>query len=277
MVYMNIPYALDDSVPVPAFRFQSIWKVQANDTYQAVQPRGFPSAGIFVTYEGRGTFTHPDRRDELGAGTYMIVPAGLPCSYRCEGGDWKFFFIQFDSLDIALQLELTVGRPAATAQMPEAVRLCKRLIDSLIVHPAGYGMAAQLYAQELFLLFGEERASAGRNRHPELDDVLFRMHRNIGRPLPVDELVRQSGLSRTVFFARFRSRTGMSPSRYMLELKLASAKATLETTDSSVKEIAAALHFYDEFHFSKLFKQRYGVSPRAYRQSLPPHLGGVIE
>ncbi|WP_269432460.1 helix-turn-helix domain-containing protein [Gordoniibacillus kamchatkensis] len=66
----------------------------------------------------------------------------------------------------------------------------------------------------------------------------------------------------------FRSRTGMSPSRYMQGLKLDSAKAALETTRLSVKEIAAALHFYDEFHFSKLFKQRYGISPREYRRNL---------
>ena len=267
MVHMDIPYELDDSLASPSFRFKSIWEVRADESYHVVQPRGFGIPGIFVTFDGRGTVTLPDRSHSLEAGTYMIVPAGLPCSYQCADGDWKFYFLYFDPLDLALRLKLPTDRPAATGQMPEAVRLCRRLIDSLIVQPLGYEITVQLYAQELLLLFAREQDASSRNRHPELDDILFRMHQNIGRSVPIGELVRQSGLSRTVFFAHFRSRTGMTPSRYMQELKLASAKAALETTNSSVKEIAAALDFYDEFHFSKLFKARYGLSPRAYRQS----------
>lgn len=41
----------------------------------------------------------------------------------------------------------------------------------------------------------------------------------------------------------------------MLKLKLESAKVSLDTTSLSAKKIASALHFYDEFHFSKLFKK----------------------
>lgn len=149
--------------------------------------------------------------------------------------------------------------------MPDAVRLCERLIDRLIIQPRGYGYSARLLAQELLLLFAEEDGGDARHRHPELDDILYLMHRDIGESVPMDVYVRGSGLSRTVFFSRFRGRTGLSPGQYVQELKLASAKATLETTPSSVKEIAAALGFYDEFHFSKLFKQRFGRSPRAYR------------
>lgn len=268
MAYMNIPYGLDDHFPLPDFRFKSVWKVQANKTYQVAKPHGFAEPGIFVTFEGKGTIAFSDNRYELDAGTYMIVPRDLPCSYQCADDDWKFYFIHFDPLDMALQLELPVGQPMSTAEMPEAVRLCERLIDSLIVHPKGYRFMVHLITQNLLLLLAREQTVNGSSRHPELDDILYQMHKNIGQPTPIDDFVRQSGLSRTAFFARFRSRTGMPPSRYMQELKLASAKAALETTNSSVKEIADALRFYDEFHFSKLFKQRYGVSPRAYRQAV---------
>ncbi|QHW34765.1 helix-turn-helix transcriptional regulator [Paenibacillus rhizovicinus] len=268
MAFMNIPYELNDEIAIPAFRFKSIWKVQANDSYQVTSPQGFNWPGIFVTYEGKGIINYADTSAALDAGTYIIVPPNLPCAYQCVGGDWKFYFIYFDPLDMALGLEMTVGIPVTTAKMPEATLICERLIDSLIVHPTGYGITVQLYAQELLLLLARERAAALQSRHPELDDILYHMHRQIGQPIPIDDFVRRSGLSRTVFYARFRSRTGMSPSRYMQELKLSSAKAALETTSSSIKEIAASLQFYDEFHFSKLFKQRYGAAPRDHRQRL---------
>ncbi|MDQ6419571.1 AraC family transcriptional regulator [Paenibacillus sp. LHD-117] len=270
MSYMDIPYELEEQLSIPQCRFKSIWKVQANDAYQVAKPNGFEAPGVFVTYEGRGIISLGDRKHELEAGTYMIVPPHVPSAYRCLGGDWKFYFADFDTLDMALQLDIPVGEPISSAKIAEAARLSERLIDSLIVKPIGYEYTAHVAIQELLLLFARERLAGNAGRHPELDAILYHMHKNIGQTIPVEEWVRQSGLSRTVFFSRFRSRTGMSPSRYMQELKLASAKTTLETTGASVKEIAAALQFYDEFHFSKLFKHRYGVSPRAYRQRRDP-------
>ncbi|MBM7563118.1 AraC family transcriptional regulator [Paenibacillus sacheonensis] len=268
LAIMNIPYEQDPNFSNAAFRFRSIWKVVANEAYQVSNSMGFEYPGIFVTYEGKGQFSSSGGTHDLDAGTYIIVPRRLPCSYRCAEGDWKFYFFHFDPMDMASELDLAVGQPAFTANMTEAIRLCERLIDSLILQPIGYAYTAQLAAQELLLLLARERSANGQNRHPELDDILFQMHKHIGQPVPIDDFVRRSGLSRTVFFARFRARTGMSPSRYMQELKLSSAKAALETTNAALKEIASALQFYDEFHFSKLFKQRYGMAPRAYRQSL---------
>lgn len=268
MPFMNIPYELDERLPAPPCRFKSIWKVHADNTYQVPNPSGFAVPGIFVTFEGKGTISLAENSYDLDPGTYMIVPHHIPCAYRCLNDDWKFYFIHFDTLDMALHLELPIGEVITTAKIPEAARLSERLIDSLIVESIGYRYRAHLMIQELLLLFAGEQLADGPGRHPELDNILYQMHKNIGQTIPVEDWVRQSGLSRTVFFSRFRSRTGMSPSRYMQELKLASAKTALETTDASVKEIAAALQFYDEFHFSKLFKQRYGVSPRGYRQHL---------
>ncbi|MFB9751999.1 AraC family transcriptional regulator [Paenibacillus hodogayensis] len=268
MVYMDIPYELDDGVALPTFRFKSIWKVHANDTYQVSKPHGFKYTGIFVTFEGEGSLKLLDQTFGLETGTYIIVPPSIPSAYSCVDGDWKFYFILFDPMEIVSHLDLSVGQPVTTAKMPDAVRLCERLIDNLIISPKGFGLTAQLSAQELLLHFAKEKFAYAQSRHPELDDILFQMHRQIGHPMPIDDLVRQSGLSRTVFFARFRSRTGMTPSRYIQQLKLATAKVALETTNASVKEIAGALQFYDEFHFSKLFKTRYGMAPSTYRQCL---------
>ncbi|MBB6672503.1 AraC family transcriptional regulator [Cohnella nanjingensis] len=270
MSYMDIPYRLDESAEPPACRFRSVWKVQANDAYQVAQSNGFAALGLFVTYEGQGSLT-VDRtvdsgRFELQAGTFVFVQAEVPCSYRCRDGDWKFYFFEFDGLERVRHWGLPIGRVATTARMPEAVRKCEQLIDGMIVQPIGYRDSAHNLLNELLLLFAREPSIGRAKRHPELDAVLYRMHKNIGTPFRVDEAVRDSGLSRTAFFSRFRETTGTSPAEYMLGLKLASAKASLEATNLSVKEIAAALHFYDEFHFSKTFKRRYGVSPRDYRR-----------
>lgn len=67
-----------------------------------------------------------------------------------------------------------------------------------------------------------------------------------------------------------RRGTGLSFAEYQMSRKLDMAAMQL-TVEPYVrlKEIAAAFGFCDEFHLSKAFKRKYGVSPRGYKQALP--------
>jgi AraC-like DNA-binding protein len=266
MSFMNIPYKLEERPGEASCTFISIWKVQADDAYQVSKEEGFAAPGLFITYEGTGKLTQGAVRHALDSGTYFLIPAGGSTAYRCLNNDWKFYFIDFSSLDMARSLQLPVGEAVPSGKIAEARLLCERLIDNLIAQPAGYVYSAHLLLQEILLLFARERSAATKSRHTELHSILIYMHKNIGNPLRIEELVEQSGLSRTSFFTRFRSMTGQAPSDYMLKLKLESAKVTLETTRLPVKEIAAKLHFYDEFHFSKLFKKHCGLAPSEFRR-----------
>jgi AraC-like DNA-binding protein len=263
---MNIPYGLEGKSATPLCNFISIWKVQANDAYQVSQGEGFNTPGLFITYQGKGILSQLTNRHELHAGSYFFVQEAVPTTYRCQNDDWKFYFLDFSSLEMAHFLQLPVCEVMATNKMTEVIQLCERMINNLIAQPTGYAYSANILLQEVLLLFAREQSLEDTFRHTELNKILIYMHKNIDKPFRVDELVKKSGLSRTSFFTRFRSITGLSPSNYMLKLKLESAKASLDTTNLSVKEIASTLHFYDEFHFSKLFKRSYGLSPTAFRR-----------
>jgi AraC-like DNA-binding protein len=264
--YMNIPYGLGRESDVPQCQFSSIWKVQANDTYQVSKDEGFDSPGLFITYEGKGSFSQSAGQYELNADTYFFVQEAVPCIYRCQNNDWKFYFLDFSNLDIARFLKLPVWKSISTGKLAEVIQICERIIDNLIAQPTGYAYSANILLQEIILLFAREQSVVTTSRYTDLNNVLLYMHKNMDRSFRVEELVQKSGLSRTTFFTRFRSITGMSPNDYMLKLKLESAKISLETTNLSIKEISANLHFYDEFHFSKLFKRNCGLSPSAFRR-----------
>ncbi|SFS87561.1 AraC family transcriptional regulator [Paenibacillus sp. BC26] len=266
MAYINIPYQLAETQSPPPCQFKSIWKVEANNSYQVVHPQGLTLPGLFVTLEGKGKFVQENEETVLTAGTLLFVQELLPCSYGCDDDNWKFYFIHVDQLAMIHHLGLPIGERITSAKINDAIRLCERLIEILIIKSTGYDYAANIILQELLLLFaGDQIIKLHSNL--DLEDILLHMHRSIAQPFRSEDYIRHSGLSRTAFFSQFRQVTGKSPNQYMLELKLASAKASLEATNTSVKDIAAALHFYDEFHLSKSFKNRYGVSPRFYRKT----------
>lgn len=62
--------------------------------------------------------------------------------------------------------------------------------------------------------------------------------------------------------------TGLTFSKYqtMRKLEMAAAQIVVEP-DIRLSEIASLFGFYDEFHLSRLFKQKYGVSPQQYRKN----------
>jgi len=91
------------------------------------------------------------------------------------------------------------------------------------------------------------------------------------RPIGDDELrsLRESwGVSEGYFFSAFRARFGITPHQLRLNRRLDRARAALLATDLSIAEVALDNGFYDQAHFTRLFKRTYLSSPAAYRQAI---------
>jgi AraC family transcriptional regulator len=96
--------------------------------------------------------------------------------------------------------------------------------------------------------------------------VLDQMEAGLDSGLTLTELAAESGYSRTHFLRMFRSATGQSPHRYLLELRLKKAETMLASYTCSLIDIALACGFSSHAHFSTAFRSRYGLSPSAYRR-----------
>ncbi|MDR0948992.1 MAG: AraC family transcriptional regulator [Lachnospiraceae bacterium] len=70
----------------------------------------------------------------------------------------------------------------------------------------------------------------------------------------------------------FKSETGDTPIRHLINIRLEKAKELLENgTSQSIQETARSVGYDDAYHFSKLFKKRFGVAPSQwndYRKTL---------
>jgi transcriptional regulator GlxA family with amidase domain len=66
----------------------------------------------------------------------------------------------------------------------------------------------------------------------------------------------------------FQSHTGGSPARFYMALRLKQAHLLLQKTRMPILEVAAAVGFSSHSHFSKRYRERYGVTPVQQRQTL---------
>lgn len=83
------------------------------------------------------------------------------------------------------------------------------------------------------------------------------------RPLTLAAMARAAGVSVSTLTHRYRAETGQSPIGRLIEYRLDVARGML-LKGASLKAIAAQTGFYDEFHLSKAFRQRFGTPPRRY-------------
>ena len=227
-----------------------------------------------VSYFGELEFE--DRKVQLKPGDAYCVPAGV---YHCRNltGDkpgvsrWSYTrFTVFNGIDIFNFL-----RPPTVIHGEAAARI-GRANASLVELTAGGNPSAKDLVRKKKLLFGlldatiegaEEKPLSGRafSEAQRLAPALAHLSRNLSEPGIIEGMAGRCGLSRPRFDVVFKSVFGVSPGRYVLDLRMRNAQRLLISTMMPVGEIAALSGFSEIFHFSKIFKQKCGLSPKAYR------------
>ncbi|RDG30051.1 AraC family transcriptional regulator [Oceanispirochaeta sp. M1] len=89
---------------------------------------------------------------------------------------------------------------------------------------------------------------------------------NLAEELTVRDLAENANLSEAYFRRLFAAQYGLSPGRYIRQLRIARVKDLMTYTDNSLSEISLLCGFADVHSLSKAFKKAEGVSPREYRK-----------
>lgn len=85
----------------------------------------------------------------------------------------------------------------------------------------------------------------------------------------IRELAADLGMSPSHLRTRFLASCGVSLGRHMRELRLERACGLLRMTPARISEIAEQCGFNSLFSFSRAFRVRHGMSPKAYRATAP--------
>ena len=98
-----------------------------------------------------------------------------------------------------------------------------------------------------------------------LEKVFETINNNIGQPeLKVEKIARAIGLSRTSFFNKLKSLTGLSPIDLVKEVRLNKSLELLETGNYTISEVSYMCGFNDPGYYSKCFKDKFKTLPSTY-------------
>ena len=80
-----------------------------------------------------------------------------------------------------------------------------------------------------------------------------------------EQLAKRVKMSESAFIHLFTEEVGISPQRYYREKRIERAKFLLAYSNSSIESIATDTGFVDRYHFSRIFREITGTSPKRYR------------
>ena len=124
---------------------------------------------------------------------------------------------------------------------------------------------------------GPESSAAEEPAMPEMspndrkfmDKLVDLMEQNMDNgELVVDDLVRELAVSRSVFFKKLKTLTGLAPIEFIKEMRIKRAAQLIETGEFNMTQISYMVGINDPRYFSKCFKAQVGMTPTEYREKV---------
>jgi AraC-like DNA-binding protein len=153
---------------------------------------------------------------------------------------------------------------ALDANLLDATLRLVRLVDV----PLEYRVLAPLAIREIVyrLLTG---AQAGRLRHlatfgghaHRMVRAVEKLRMNFNKPLRIDEVARELGMSVSGFHTHFRAVTAMSPLQFQKQLRLQEARRLMLSEDLDAAEAGYRVGYDDASHFNREYKRHFGEPP----------------
>jgi AraC family transcriptional regulator len=257
-------------------RQASLWR-NCHDRISYVAPEGHCFS--FYAQGGRGTRRVDGAPINGWAGAVCILPHGMDSEWEITD---PFSFVHLYLTDVELRrafaetfdcdsrlLELsdetyfdapwlaghflTIQQATTSGNPVQAEEAVSELIHAIFA--AGIGVTQQ------------RRQLAGGLSPYRMRQIRDHVHADLSRKVTLEDLARLCDLSAFHLQRSFRATMGISPSDWLLRLRIEAAKGMIAHGDE-LAEVASATGFSSQSHLSRSFKAQMGLTPGAYRRCL---------
>lgn len=97
----------------------------------------------------------------------------------------------------------------------------------------------------------------------QIEKLIATLHASLQQRWSVADMAATLPCSEAWLRRLFLRYTGKTPKEYVLDARLELALSLLKQEGNTVGQVADRLNFFDSFHFSKAFKQKFGYAPSA--------------
>jgi AraC-like DNA-binding protein len=226
-------------------------------------------------------------RGASAPGSFCLMPAGQAVSFKWDSDKPASNCIAIEA-DFAtferVVPELAAERLQTGAFAPTAFAPAQRLVplarllqmerpDDPASSPAWVEDVLRLFLTEALRIGGADAALVRGDRFrmdKRLRLAVDYIEAHLGERVGLLDVSLVAGLSPTHLSTLFRTELGVSPHSYIIERRLARARQRLARSDDPIALVALECGFSDQAHMTRVFRQRLGQTPAAFRRGREP-------
>lgn len=204
---------------------------------------------------------------------FLISPGQITTYIADQKLPWEYVWIEFDGLRVKEALSLTELSADAPVYHPRSGELREQMLEEML-YIVRHAKASPFHLiGHLFLFFdyltqsarSEKLVSTNRMSDYYIKEAINYIEQNFQNNITIEDIARVCGINRSYFGKIFKSATGRSPQEFLMGYRMVKATELLKLTSLSIADIGSAVGYENQLHFSRAFKNIYGVSPREWR------------
>ncbi|MDK0674074.1 AraC family transcriptional regulator [Clostridium perfringens] len=235
------------------------------------------NAVIHYVTKGYGTFKFNGKVYTLKQGDIFILLKGMQVEYVASIDDpWEYYWIGFSGSNANEYLNRTSITNSCVANCEENSKIPQIILNmceiSKTYNPSRSDdilLLKELYSLLYALIeeFPKPFEYKDKELHTYIQDALNFINSNYMHSITVQEIADYVNLSRSYLYKIFIKNLGISPQRYLINLRMYKATLLLKGTKLPIGEVASSVGYSDSLLFSKTFSKHFSMSPLNYRNN----------
>ena len=235
------------------------------------------NAVIHYVTKGYGTFKFNGKVYNLKQGDIFILLKGMQVEYVASIDDpWEYYWIGFSGSNANEYLNRTSITNSCVANCEENSKIPQIILNmceiSKTYNPSKSDdilLLKELYSLLYALIeeFPKPFEYKDKELHTYIQDALNFINSNYMHSITVQEIADYVNLSRSYLYKMFIKNLGISPQRYLINLRMYKATLLLKGTKLPIGEVASRVGYSDSLLFSKTFSKHFSMSPLNYRNN----------
>jgi AraC-like DNA-binding protein len=220
---------------------------------------------LHFIFSGTGTFFTKDKEYTVSKGQIFIMHPFEVVHYRAEPSDpWHYCWVGFE---MSIDAPVLKSSSVIDIQQAEHIFSSIRNADQVGTHKEFY-ICGKIY--ELLSMFEQVEILKKSKADEYIRKAKQYIDINYMHQITVEQIANDLNIDRSYFSTIFKKYMGKSPQQYLIDVRLENAAELISNYDCSISDAAVGSGYFDIFNFSKMFKQKFGVSPAVYAKKRKP-------